>query len=256
MPLLSVSKGYGEAFKTPVVAAPSTKQLTLYRAVLSNNSGGTLSCAVAKKMAGTTNAFKVFQLIAGNTPDATDITSAIIAGTAATPIFTTTINDGYMIQCPNLFNVIGMTVTQAQTGAPVYTYEYWNGSAYTTLTTIAVPASYAAGRNLVVFQAPSDWVAGSSAAVGGNLTGYFSIIVRATTASGQQVQVGAGGTEPSMWLGQFIEFAQVPTAGTLVYQSPTSTEPLIFDSGEGIIPYFSGSPNAANEMSAIYEVSG
>lgn len=255
-PLLFEQRGYGHKLKTAVASAASNRQLQLYRAEVYNGTNGTITTALCKKFAVTSASFKVFQLIAANTPDATEITDAIIAGTAATTIFTATNNDGFMVQCAHKFNVIGMTVDTAETGSPVYSYQYWNGSAWTTLTTIEVPTTYnTSASNIIAFQAPEDWVQGSDAATGGNLTGYYGIKVIATTHPSTAVKLGAAGLESSMWLAAFISISDLNSKASFLWQCPDGI-PLQFDSGESVLPYFSGSANVASSLAVLYKNSG
>lgn len=116
-----------------------------------------------------------------------DRTATIQAGTAVT-IYTTTNNDGYLAYGVNPFNKITFTVSQAETGAPVYTYEYWNGSAWTAFTPTTLPDFTATGSTFVAFTAPSAWAAGDGTEVAGN-TAYYAIRALATTAPGTAVQV-------------------------------------------------------------------
>lgn len=111
-----------------------------------------------------------------------DKTAAIQAGTAST-IFTTTNNDGYLVYGVNPFNKVTLTIsTAASGGSPVYTYEYWNGSAWTAFTPTALPNYAATGSTFFTFTSPSDWAAGDGTEVAGN-TAYYAIRVLATTAS-------------------------------------------------------------------------
>jgi len=116
-----------------------------------------------------------------------DRTSAIQAGTATT-IFTTTNNDGFLVYAVNTFDKVTITISQAQTGVPVYTYEYWNGSAWSALTTTAVPDYTALATDTLEFNIPSNWAVGDGTEVGGN-TAYYTIRALATTAPGTAVQI-------------------------------------------------------------------
>jgi hypothetical protein len=160
-------------------------------------------------------------------------------------MLTVTNNDGYLVQCKKPFNLVGITVQEAATGG-TFTYEYYNGTAYTTLTTIAVPAYSAAADTYLAFAAPVDWAPGTTAAVGGN-TGYYSILVRHTTAPGDT------GSFNAAWVGRFLTFrAQVANYGS-VSLGFDELNPYILESGESIIPYF-GTASANNVTEAFYEV--
>lgn len=109
-----------------------------------------------------------------------DKTTDIQAGTAVT-IFTTTNNDGYFVSALKPFTKFTFVISQATTGAPVYTYEYYNGSAWSTLTLTTTPTYSALGSTTAEFVAPSDWAAGVTGE-GVVSTTYYNIRVKATTA--------------------------------------------------------------------------
>lgn len=251
--LTVATSGYNQTFNASVVTPPSNGQIRLSQAAVQNGSGSALNAAIARKFANpttTTGPFNVYQLIAANTPDANDVTLAICGGTN-TNIFTTTNNDGFMIQSARKFNLVSIAVTTAQAGSPVYEYTYWNGSTWSVLSTIAVPASYTVGNMVIAFHAPIDWVAGSDAAVGGALTGAYSLRVRATTAGSQAVVANA------VVVGQFMAYQKSLADGaTLSFPqgAPTiaSAVGVVFDSGESVAAYF-GTANAANNVSVVYE---
>lgn len=116
-----------------------------------------------------------------------DRTSAIQAGTATT-IFTTTNNDGFLIYGVQKFDKVTMTISQASTGSPIYTYEYWNGSAWASLTTTAVPDYTTLASDTLEFSIPSNWAAGDGTEVGGNVL-FYTIRALATTAPSTAVQI-------------------------------------------------------------------
>ena len=116
-----------------------------------------------------------------------DRTATIQAGTATT-IYTTTNNDGYLAYGVNPFNKITFVVSQASTGAPVYTYEYWNGSAWTAFTPTTLPDFTATGTTSLIFTAPSAWAVGDGTEVGGSVL-YYAIRALATTAPATAVQI-------------------------------------------------------------------
>lgn len=129
--------------------------------------------------------FQLYSRIAA-TPNV-DRTAAIQAGTATT-IFTTTINDGFLIYGVQKFDKVTMRISQAATGAPVYTYEYWNGSAWSALTTTAVPDYTTLASDTLEFSIPSNWAVGDGTEVGGNVL-FYTIRALATTAPGTAVQI-------------------------------------------------------------------
>lgn len=118
-----------------------------------------------------------------------DGTATIQAGTAI-DIFTTTNNDGYIVYGVSQFNKFTLNITQAQTSSPVYTYEYWNGSAWTALTLTSTPSYSANGSTFAEFAIPTAWAVGDGTEGGGN-NSYYAIRVLATTAGGQAVKANS-----------------------------------------------------------------
>lgn len=118
-----------------------------------------------------------------------DRTATLQAGTATT-IFTTTNNDGFLAYGVNPFNKLTLNITQASTGSPVYTYEYWNGSAWTAFTPTASPDYSVVASDTLEFTAPSAWVVGDGTEGGGN-NAYYAIRVLATTAPSTAVQINS-----------------------------------------------------------------
>ena len=110
-------------------------------------------------------------------------TTAIQAGTA-TALFTTTANDGYLIYGVQKFDKVTMRISIAGVdsggAAPAFSYEYWNGSAWSALTTTAVPDYTTLATDTLEFSIPSDWAVGDGTEVGGS-TSYYAIRVLATT---------------------------------------------------------------------------
>lgn len=244
-PLLCVHLGYNENGKTDVVSPGSGKQLHLYNAKVHNRSGGAIDMGILKKL--DPNMWKFYTITAASTPDAAEVTSTIQAGSSVT-IFTTTNNGGYLVSSSRKFNMIGLNVNDAiGAGSPVFTYQYYNGTAYTTLTTTAVPAYTSTGTNLVVFNAPQNWAVGTEAAVGGDSANY-NILVRSTTAGSDAATANAA------WVGQFLEFQEGVADNGVLELNMSIARPYVFDGNESLIPYFSGTANALNTVRVLYSV--
>lgn len=160
-----------------------------------------------------TNRWELWRRVAA-TPNV-DATATVQAGTAVS-IFTTTNNDGFLAYGIQQFNKLTFTVSQAATGSPVYTYEYWNGSAWTALTGVTAPDLTTTGSNDLTFNIPSNWAVGDGTEGGGN-NAYYAIRVLATTAPTTAVQV-------TSW----------STINT-TYNSAPPTFPVFPGEGEGII---------------------
>lgn len=246
-PLLSIDCGYSQNCKDPVVTPGTGEMLNIYSARALNQSGGAVDTAIAKKL-GNTN-WKFGTLTAASTPDYTDFTTAIQAG-GGVNIFTAVNNGGYLVGANAKFNLIGLNISTAEAGSPVYTYQYYNGSAYTTLTTYSVPATYALATNLVVFPAPQDWVVGTDATVGGD-SSLYNIRVLSTTAGSQAVVANAA------WVVSFLEFQpSLADKTSLSWTVLSNDNPLILSAGDAILPYFSGSASAKNSLRVLYSVIG
>ena len=221
------------------------QQLYIYSIKAQNKYGGAIDVGILKRFASTDWVFN--QIVVANIPDATDASAAIRAGTS-TALFTTTTNDGYMVQSLQKFNMIGFTIETSEAGSPVYTYQYFNGTSYTTLTTISVPTTYVTSglaTALVVFLAPDDWAVGTTAGVGGDSDKY-SILVKASTAPSTAPKATA------LWLGQFIDFQYQLANNTAFSATFDSLTPIKLQGGEGIQAYFGGTANAANCLSVVY----
>lgn len=226
---------------TPVLAPVSGRQLSVYSLKCINRSGGACDMGVFRKF-GPKN--WLLGAVASNV--LSDITAAVQAGTAS-QIVSTTNNDGYLVSSKEAFNLIGLKVSQAQAGTPTYTYQYWNGSTWATLITIAVPASYGSGNQLVVFATPVDWVPGGGTVTGLDATKY-NILVRATAAPSTAVQVN------DAWVAQMLDFFPgVADKASATWQTSNVELPLIFESQDALLPYFS-SANTANMVTAQYLV--
>jgi hypothetical protein len=232
--------GYAEKGKSDALAAPSNKQLKIHSVVALNRSGAAIDTGLCRKLA--ERSWEFGQLVDASAPDFVDATDAIQAGTA-TDIFTTTNNDGFLVQAEKSFNIIGLNVSTASAGG-VFEYTYFNGTAYVALTTIEVPSYASTGTKLIVFPAPSDWVKGTTVAVGGS-TSLYSIRVRATTAPAAAVQAN------DLWVAKFIAFHSALVNNASLEVNFDGNFPLVFDALETVMPYF-GTASAANMVMGFY----
>lgn len=160
-------------------------------------------------------AVKLFTLQASNT----DVTTAIQAGTATTIFPTGTSNYGMLIQGATTFGRVNFTISQASTGSPVYTYEYWNGAAWTALTiTGSAPSFSTTGVKQLLFTIPADWKVSSD--VGAADPTKYSIRILATTAPLTAVQTTSIEVNPqwqALTLGASnIDVTQIVSAGTAI----------------------------------------
>jgi len=241
LPLQHLHVGYAQNCDTPALLPPSGRQVHVYDVALHNGSAATIDMGILKRMS--LSDVSVYTLTAASTPDAL-IDTGLKLGTA-TRLFTATNNDGFMIQSSHRFSLIGLNVSTAGAGG-TYVLSYYNGTAYTTLTTIAAPADLSTtGTKLFLFAPPIDWVVGTTAAVGGDASMY-SIRVVATTAPGSAVSANR------LWVGQSIDIALQVAAKSNMVRSFYAYQPLMLGGEEGILPYFGGTASAANMVSVTY----
>lgn len=243
--LQSLLMGYSEKGKTSLLSPGSGSQLEIFELGLHNRSGGAINVGLCVKL--NSSSYKVYQIDASATPDAVEVTTAIQGGTA-TDIFTTTNNDGFMVQADRPFNVIGLNISQAETASPTYAYTYYDGSAMSSVSTIDVPSAYSTGTQLIVVNPDIDWAVGTTSAVGGD-SSLYAIQAVATTAGGQAVQAD------DIWVGYFVRFEEaLADNGKLTFTSPAN-EALVLDGSEGVFPYF-GTASAANQARVVYKTRG
>lgn len=229
---------YATKGKAAAITAPVSKSMVLYNAQAYNNSGGAINVGICQRFNYPKWQFYTYDF---TTTTFTNASVAINAGTAQS-IFTATNSDGYGVGSATPFNLVGLTVSTAHAGG-VFTYKYWNGAAWTTLTTLEVPVYTAAADIWVVFQAPADWAVGGS---GTNLNAaHYNILIQASTSPGGVVAVNA------VWVAQFLEFYQSVADKSAVQINISDTKPYFMDGGDSLIPYFA-TAHAANAVSAFY----
>ena len=239
--ILDLNTAYEQQAKASVLSPSSDEQLLVHTLNMHNRYAGTNDMAACVKLA---NADYLVGLLTSGAVVA-DVTSALQAGTVQN-LFSTTNNDGFLVQSKRKFNLMGFTVSQAATGSPVYTYEYYNGSAYTALTDmIETPTLTATGDKLFVFSSPRDWALGSTAGVGGS-SSYYSIKVIATTAPSQAVRATA------VWVGKFLHFQEAVAENGNLHISYPYENPKLLNGGEGIMPYFKNA-SPSNLVTGLYQ---
>ena len=233
------SSAYPDQGLTQSYTAPSNEQLEVYKASAQNALPTENAVGLFHTVA--TPHFKLYKLLAAGD---TEFTSTIQAGTAVS-IFNTTNNDGCLFQAKEKFNYIAFNISQAQTGSPVYTYKYYNGSSYSTLTLLNTPAYDATGIQVIVFEAPIDWAAGDGTEDADST--LYSIQVISTTAPSQAVQIN------SLKIGKMLSYSDaIPASGILEVEF--NSEPLLLQVGEAIVPFFSYT-DPSNRLELAYKVS-
>lgn len=194
--------------------------------------------------------WKAGSITAASTPDyLDDTTDAQSAAAGDFPLFTLVNNGGFLVQSVEKFNMIGITIsTAASGGAPVYAYQYYNGTSMVALTPRLSGTFSATGDTIIGFLAPTDWVKGSTAAVGADSDKYCLQVI-STTAS-----TTAGGTASLLWVGSWLAYQpQVATNNSFSFDIPNYEAVLL--GGGSFLPYF-GLANAANTVQAHYRTIG
>ncbi len=234
-----VSSGYGSNAYEGIVTVPTNQQLLVHSFSAANGSSSAKDLGLAIRLA--PGHWSLWRLAATDV----DETDNIQNGTDVN-LFSTTNNDGFLVQSRFKFSLIMFNVSQAETGSPTYTYEYYNGSTWVTLTLRNTLTYTTTGKKVIAFNAPIDWEVGDGTEGGDNT--LYSIRVLATTAPSQAVQAD------SMFIGKLIVFREdVPSKGQL--QVVFEAKPLLLEQGETLVPYFE-TVAAGNVVEASYQFNG
>jgi len=165
-----------------------------------------------------------------------------VQSASAVTLFTTSNNDGILIEAKVPFGYIIVNLSQAQTGSPVYAYQYWNGVSWAALTTTTTTSYSSTGFAYITFKAPADWVTGDNGYTSNN---YYSIRVLATTAPSQAVQ-GSG-----VVVAKWISYQEQLAAGARL-QVTFNMRPILLEGSESLAPFF-GSAFVQNAVEASYQ---
>jgi hypothetical protein len=108
------------------------------------------------------------------TDDTTDFASAGAGDVALLPAYPV-VGDYFAVGHTEKFCKLKVTTSQARTGTATITPEYWNGTAWTTLTAVddSVGWSATAGTHLIHFRPPTNWVANTALNGPNGQTGFF-----------------------------------------------------------------------------------
>lgn len=219
------------------ISITASQQLQLHSVAMENGNAATIAMALLHSC--NNYKWKVWTVTASDA----EVTSDIQAGTTIN-MFPTTNDYGLIIQNDERFNMVAFNISQEQTGSPVYVYQYYNGSSWTTLPLLNSPVYTATGKMVILFAAPLDWAVGD----GSNSTDdtKYSIKITASTAPSQAVQVN------ELKVCKTIAYRQeVADNGVLILDMGNS--PLLLQQGETVIPYFS-TANAANRLEIAYKL--
>lgn len=216
----------------------ANNQLLISYAQAHNRSGGAIDLGVLSKLVNGN-----WRLYQAESPQA-DLTSSIQGG-SSTQIFGTTNNNGIIIESPDKFNLIGITVSQAEAGSPVYAYQYWNGSSYVTSPNISVQTAFTVADGINLLLSAVDWA--TKASLRGDGLQVYTIRILATTAPSTAVL----GT--NMWLGKLLDFSAAVANNAKLELNFPPERPLLLEGGESIMYYF-GTANAANCVATRYQI--
>lgn len=237
---------YRETFACPAKASTSAltaqtgKQLALYNVLCRNGAGATIALGVFTKM--TNPHFMIYEYIKIGTA-LTDKTTELQGGTAEQIL--AALNDAVNFGASDKFGLIGMNCTIAEVGtAAAYTLKYYNGTSFVTLSNFEVVSAFALGGNYIVFAPPVDWAKGG---LTGADTDKYYIELAVTTVAGTTPP-----TIDSVWLGKMHSYrSNIAAHGTIEINVSDSKKPLILNSGEGVLPYFS-TAHADNTVEISY----
>lgn len=171
-------KGSDEIITAPLTPVPQS--IRVYQVDLSNNSGSTATMGYGYKVLDAD--YKVGQWDdSAGTEFIDDTTDAQDAGSDDVALFTTTNNDGFVVSAKRRFDLVNINVTTAETGSPVYVYEYWDGSAWQSFVPAVTPDFTSTGETALVFSIPDDWALGGGTGEGIDAE-HYAIRVTASTA--------------------------------------------------------------------------
>lgn len=134
------------------------------------------------------------------TDDTTDFNDAGAGDVALLPAYPV-VGDGFYIgHATEKFCKLKVTTSQARTGTATLTLKYWDGSAWSSVTTVdddSVGWSAVAGTLLVNFIPPADWTANTAGNGPNGEAGYFVVMeLTAMTSVTQQPLGTIGYTKP------------------------------------------------------------
>ena len=233
---------YPTVARDAALSSPSSnKQLVLRSLSAYNSTGSAIDIGLGVRHS--TSAWKLYQVNASYT----DLTSSVQAGSAVS-ILPTTNNYGFIVQAKDIFGCLSLTISQAETGSPTYSYQYWNGSTWATLNLRNTPVYTATGSIAIAFAPPIDWAQGNGSVVSDLAWGAgYCIRVRGTTAPSTAVQITA------FAVSHFVAFRNVGSKAALSLSF--SERPLLLEIGEAVQAYFATAANA-NSVEGSYQVNG
>lgn len=233
-----VQTAYPNQSHDTVLSAASTQQLLVHSICAYNATSSAIGVGVGHSF--NSNYWKLWQNVASVY---SNVTATVQAGSSTT-LFTTTSNDGFIVQAKEKFGLVSFVVSQTQTGSPVHSYQYWDGSTWQTLTLFNTPSYASTGKKAILFTPPIDWAVGAGS-LGPDET-FYSVRVRATTGPSQAVKVSA------MKVCRVVAFRNNIAADQQL-QVLFDTRQLLLQQGESVIGFFE-TANAANSMEVSYQI--
>lgn len=216
--ILNKRVGYDQVSYDSVLNAPLNQQLNMHSVDLLNGTNNNMQVGFATSL--NPMKYALYSYVGGVATLLTVPGSLIPA----------TIGDGFILQSTDLTGLIAYNVTAAATGAPVYAYEYWDGTAYQPLTPIIIPALATVGKVALVFKSPHQWVPGNDGAVVGLDPAQYTLRVTATTAPTTPLDIDA------FLVGKVLVVRNVE--GLQALEQSYGQNQLLLAQSEGIIPIF------------------
>lgn len=227
----------GQSFDA-ALAAPSNKQLLITSINAVNGSPAKNDLGIGYTVNSTQWKLYTSQVAV------VDVTSTIQSG-AVVDLFTTTNGEGFIIQAKDVFGMLAFNLSQAQTGSPVYTYEYWDGSSWQPLQLLASPDYATLGHTQVVFEIPLDWAIGD-AGIPQLDDQLYSMRILATTAPATAVQAD------SMKMAVLLAYREALLSKAEL-EVNFDTRQFLLQQGEEIIGFFAVA-DSKNVMEVTYQL--
>mgnify|MGYP001594522777 FL=1 len=226
------------------VTTPFAYKVTLEWARLVNVSGGTIACGLGVHLPD--SIAKLGSWVDATTTFTDDTTDAQDADADDFTISTLTNNDGHVIGGQVPFNAVSYDITTAEAGSVgTYQVQYWNGTAWTTITAYVLPVFTPVGEHVLVFPNPRDWVRGGSGT--GVSASHYNIRVRATTAPGTTAAVAK-----RIHLAR-LELIHPALGNNSVFEYVGGRPLLLQDQGDGLCAYFQ-TADARNRVEAVVTI--
>jgi len=220
-----------------VLSPLASKQIRIYQVKLLNRSNDLCDIGILRKLADEQR--KVFYFD-GAIP--TEITSEMNSNISS-QVFDTAANTALIVQARRKFNLIGIIVSTAQTGTPVFEAQYFNGTSFVALPDVIQTIDLAnTGYALLVFSSPLDQEVGGEPGTDQSL---YTIKIVATTAPTNAPEI------TSVQVASMIDFSPGVNINSGMEDSWSVDYPFHLEANEGLIPFFSN-PSDLNLVTAFY----